>query len=140
VARRPEFPSPSDVTKRRALGHAVADLHEHLGDRARGRGRDVHRRLVGLERDERILGGDGVADATRISITGTSSKSPMSGRLRDASRVIRSSASAPRGRSRTLDRLLRRERLDRAVVGERLQRGDGDVVAVDLEEAAQVAR
>ncbi len=29
-------------------------------------------------------------------------------------------------------------RLDHAVVGQRLQRGHGDVVAVDLEEAAQV--
>ena len=43
---------------------------------------DVHRRLVGLERDERVLGLETSSPAeTWISITGTSSKSPMSGTL-----------------------------------------------------------
>jgi hypothetical protein len=44
-----------------ALGHGVADRDLELADRARGRRRDVHRRLVRLERDERVLLGDGVA-------------------------------------------------------------------------------
>ncbi len=44
---------------------AFADLVTHLQfqflDRSRGWRGNVHRRLVGLQRDERILGGDGVA-------------------------------------------------------------------------------
>src|SRR6185503_709888 len=46
---------------RRALGDRVADLDEHLADGAGLRGRNVHARLVGLQDDQRILGGDGVA-------------------------------------------------------------------------------
>src|SRR5687768_2155313 len=77
---------------------------------------------------------------TRISITGTPSKSPMSGTLT----VAISPASSYAGRIRRvgvdlvlLDRLGDRGGLDLALVGERLQGGDGDVVAVDLEVAAQ---
>ena len=46
---------------RRAFADLVADLHENLFNLARGWRGHVHRRLVRLERDERILGGDGVA-------------------------------------------------------------------------------
>ena len=36
-------------------------LHEQLADGAGLRRGDVHARLVGLEHDQRVLGGDGVA-------------------------------------------------------------------------------
>ena len=39
----------------------IADLDPELQDLARGRGRDVHRRLLGLERDQRVFGRDFVA-------------------------------------------------------------------------------
>src|SRR5712664_1906303 len=46
---------------RRALGHLVADLHQDLAHHAAGRRRNVHRRLVGFEREEWSLGGNLVA-------------------------------------------------------------------------------
>src|SRR5882724_611937 len=46
---------------RHALRHLVAGLHLELLHHPRGRRRDLHRRLVGLERDERLLLGHGVA-------------------------------------------------------------------------------
>ena len=46
---------------RRALADLVADLDQHLRDRAAGGSRHVHRRLVGLQRDQRVLGVDRVA-------------------------------------------------------------------------------
>ena len=44
----------------RAFRHVVADLDLHFLDDAGGRTRHVHRRLVGFERDERLLFLDGV--------------------------------------------------------------------------------
>ena len=46
---------------RRPLRGDVADLQQHLGDDAAKRRRHVHRRLVGLQRDERVVLGDLVA-------------------------------------------------------------------------------
>ena len=46
---------------RRALRDLVADLDEQLADGAGLRRGHVHARLVGLEHDQRVLGGDGVA-------------------------------------------------------------------------------
>ncbi len=45
----------------RALADLVAHLDQDLGHRAGGRGGDVHRGLVGLEGDQRVLGVDLVA-------------------------------------------------------------------------------
>ncbi len=47
----------------RPLGDGVADRDLELADRPGRRRRDVHRRLVGLERDERVLLGHRVAGA-----------------------------------------------------------------------------
>ena len=46
----------------RALGDLVADRDRDVGDLARRGRRDLHRRLVGLEHDQRILDRDLVAD------------------------------------------------------------------------------
>src|SRR4030095_7206134 len=86
---------------------------------------------------------------TRMSMTGMSLKSPMSGTLTsivliyEFSSVGGCSSHRPRigplgVESVLLDRLRDDLRLQLAFVGERLQRGDGDVVAVDLEELAQL--
>ena len=52
----------SSSTERRPLGHLVADLHQQLADLARRRAGHLHRRLVGLQDDERLLLGDLLAD------------------------------------------------------------------------------
>ena len=78
----------------RALGHLVAHLDLQLPTDAGGRRRHVHRRLVGLERDERILGLHASPGFTSTSITGTSLKSPMSGTLTSASSAAASGSSA----------------------------------------------
>jgi len=41
-----------------SLGHAVADAHPQLRHNSGEWGRHVHRRLVGFQRDQRVLGGD----------------------------------------------------------------------------------
>ena len=48
---------------RRALADPVADGDQDAGHRARHGGGDVHRRLVGLQRDERVVDVDQVAYA-----------------------------------------------------------------------------
>src|SRR6185436_17999957 len=45
----------------RAFADLVADGHLELADLARGGRRHLHRRLVGLQNDERVLDGDLVA-------------------------------------------------------------------------------
>jgi hypothetical protein len=47
--------------QQRALGHAVPDRDLKLAHDTVDRRRHVHRRLVGLQRDQRILGAHGVA-------------------------------------------------------------------------------
>src|SRR5690349_10826058 len=89
---------------------------------------------------------------TNTSMIGTSLKSPMSGTLTSIVLigrnlvVVRNAASSSNGPGRGLRRIDRvflhglgdLRRRHRALVGERLQRRDGDVVAIDLEEAAQL--
>src|SRR5919198_777509 len=81
--------------------------------------------------------------ATITSMIGTSEKSPMSGTRTSLTSAIVASSDRP-GRRRVgvevvaLDRLGHRRPLDRAVVGQRAQGGDRHVVAVDLEEPAQL--
>jgi hypothetical protein len=50
-----------DDRDRRALAHLVADADEELRDDAGDGGGDLHRRLVALEHEQRLLGGDPVA-------------------------------------------------------------------------------
>jgi hypothetical protein len=64
-----------------ALRDPVADLDLQLLDGAGLRCRDVRRRLVGLQRDQRVLDGDLWPTLTCTSMIGTSLKSPMSGTL-----------------------------------------------------------
>ena len=60
-------------------------------DRARWRRRHVHRRLVGFQRDQRVVGLDRVAGLDEISMTGTSLKSPMSGTFTSIMSIISTS-------------------------------------------------
>ena len=110
-----------------------------LLDDAGERRRHVHRRLVGLERDQRVLGRDGVARARPAP---RSPGRPRSRRCpgpppRDAHRSTsrHGPSRAVRVDAVALDRVMDRGRLHRALRGQRAQRGDDDVVAVDLEEA-----
>src|SRR3974377_208935 len=104
--------------------------------------------------DSRVISGSSSLTtspgATWISMTGTSAKSPRSGTLTSVRAGMVSPLSSP-GRScprwvRVVridavprDRIGDRGRRDRSVLGQRRQRSHGDVVPVDLEEAAQVA-
>ena len=109
-------------------------------DAAERRGH-VHRRLVGLERDQRVLRGSPCHPRRR------GSRSPVPRRsLRyrgpatwpDDVVLIRSSASGRRGRSRTSrSPRRRRSRSIVPVIGKFAQSGDRHVPAVDLEEAPQ---
>ena len=84
-----------------ALRHAIADRDAQLADRSGRRGGNVHRGLIGLERDQRVLGRTSSPGPTRISMTGTSVKSPMSG--------TRISVTAGHAAGRTTPRPGRRE-------------------------------
>ena len=59
--RRDRSVARRQVQDRRALADAVAHLDQHFGDRARARHRNVHRGLVGLQRDHRVFGVELVA-------------------------------------------------------------------------------
>ena len=78
---RPSASAPLERQDQAPHRDLVPDLHLQLLDDAGGRRGHVHRRLVGLERDQRVLGRDLSPGETRISMTGTSVKSPMSGTL-----------------------------------------------------------
>jgi hypothetical protein len=58
VGRRAVRCGAVEHEQQRALGHGVPHADLELADHAGKRRRHVHRRLVGLERDERILGRD----------------------------------------------------------------------------------
>ena len=134
-----------------ALADLVADLDQDLGHRAGDRGGDVHRGLVGLQGDQRVLGVDLVAGATCTSMIGTTPKSPMSGTLTSIGAVM-SIVSFLIGSDRSGGRV-RLVRVD-AVAGDGIgcgrgrngalggqlgQRRERDVVTVDLEVPAQLA-
>ena len=51
-----------DLDQHRAFADLVAQMDQHFLDHAGGRGRHVHRGLVGFERADRIVHRDGVAD------------------------------------------------------------------------------
>src|SRR5690349_308411 len=116
--------------------------------------------------DSRVSSGSSALIAspsfTRISMIGTSLKSPMSGTVTWVVPAARASvmaviivsfpvssvlrAGSNRHRVGLLgidpvpgDRLGHQPRLDRAVLGQRLERRHGDPVAVDLKEVAQLA-
>ena len=57
----PSASAPSSMQDQAPHRDRVPDLHLQLLDDARGRRGHVHRRLVGLERDQRVLGRDLVA-------------------------------------------------------------------------------
>ena len=148
-------PSPgAQHEDRRALADLVADLDQHLADGARdGAGTSI----VALS-DSSVSSGSSALTlspgATCTSMIGTSLKSPMSGTgtstwLAVVSSSVYRAAFARSGAGGVGlvrvdavagDRLGRPRRRDRALRGQRGQRGDGDVVAVDLEVPAQVAR
>ena len=126
----PGSPSAASITIRsRALRTRCRRPRRDLLHDAGERGRHVHRRLVGLERDQRVLDGHLSPTETRISMTGTSSKSPMSGTATCSSSGAHR-LTTRRGRRGVgvdlvlLDRLGDHRRVDRAVVGELLQRRD----------------
>ena len=65
-----------DTAEFGALGHAIAHLDRERLDRAREGGRNVHRRLVGFERQDSVFDGYGIAgsdvnfdDLDRVEIT-----------------------------------------------------------------------
>ena len=60
-------------------GYPVTDPGGDFAGCSRDRRGNVQRGLVGLQRDERILGGYDVAAVTCTSMTSTSTKWPMSG-------------------------------------------------------------
>ena len=147
---------------RRALADLVADLDQHLADGARRRRGHVQRRLVRLQRQQRVLGVDLVTgrhvhlddrDVAEVADVGNPDLGCMDmAFLSDLScrtwwrRTVRCGRSAESGADRVElvrvdvvagDRVGHRARRDRAVRGERGQRRDDDVVAVDLEVPAQ---
>ena len=107
LAGAPPSPSPDgdSVSSGVALGNLVPDLHEQLAHGPRERRRHVHRRLVGLERQQRVVDRDRVARRDQDlddRDVGRSRRCPGP-RPMTAPEValIRSSASGPRGRSRS---------------------------------------
>ena len=120
-------------------------LDLELPDRA-GRGRrHVHRRLLGLERDERRVERDLVAglhqdvddlDVLEIAEVGNADFDQPWPRARP---VRPSPGSAVSGSmSNFFIALVHRRHVELAFVGERLQRRERDVAPVDFEEAAQL--
>jgi hypothetical protein len=63
----------------RALRHLVAELHVDRAYDSGFRRRDLHRRLVRFQRDQRLLFLDGIARLDQYFDHSTSLKSPMSG-------------------------------------------------------------
>ena len=110
---------------------------------ARERRRDVHRRLVGLERDERVLGRDDVAGRDEDLDHRHVGEVPDVGNEYLAQVPVAalkpSSGRACRGRCRTSRSPWRPRRRRPCRRRQLVQRGERDVMAVDLEEAPQHA-
>ena len=99
AALRPPRASGSRSPAADLVAHLDRDGHDFAGLRRR----HVHRRLVGLERDQRVFGATRSPGFTSTSMTSTSLKSPRSGTRTSTS------LTAPCSRNR-LDELRRRPR------------------------------